>query len=83
MKSFNRDSGTISGPFKDLPYSLHVYLWMPSMGHGSAPVKITKINDGEYDVSQVQFIMGGKWDVRFQLKDGNTVVEEVIVPVAL
>ena len=83
MKTWKNDLGTMNGPFQDLEKNLHIYLWMPGMGHGSAPVKITKINDGEYDVSNVQFIMGGKWDIRFQLKEGAQVLDEVIIPLTI
>lgn len=78
MKTWKKDLGTMNGPYQDLQKNLHIFLWMPTMGHGSAPVKITKIADGEYDVSNVQFIMGGKWDIRFQLKDGSQVFDETI-----
>jgi hypothetical protein len=56
---------------------------MTSMGHGSAPVKLKKIADGEYEVSNVQFIMGGKWEIKFQLKKDNQVFDETIVPLTL
>jgi hypothetical protein len=83
MKTWREDMGTINGPYQDLDRKLHVFLWMPSMGHGSAPVKIEKSGDGEYEVSSVQFIMGGKWEVKFQLKDGGQVFDEVIVPLSI
>lgn len=67
MKTWNKNLGTMNGPYQDLPNNLFVFLWMPAMGHGSAPVKLNRINDGEYDVSEVQFIMGGKWEIKFQL----------------
>lgn len=83
MKTWRKNIGTMNGPYQDLPKTLNVFLWMPSMGHGSAPVKLTKINDGEYDISEVQFIMGGKWEIKFQLKDGNQVFDETVVPITL
>jgi nitrogen fixation protein FixH len=83
MRTWDEDLGTMNGPYQDLPKQLHVFLWMPAMNHGSAPVKLRKISDGEYEVSEVQFIMGGKWEVKFQLKDGSQVFDEVIVPVSL
>ena len=83
MKTWNKKLGTISGPYQDLPKDLSVFLWMPAMGHGSAPVKLQKINDGEYKVSEVQFLMGGKWEVKFQLKDGGQVFDETVISVSL
>lgn len=83
VKSWNNSVGTMNGPYQDFPKTLHVFLWMPDMGHGSAPVKLTRLGDGEYQVSDVQFIMGGKWEIKFQLKDGSQVLDEVIVPLSL
>lgn len=83
LRSWNKRIGTLNGPYQDLPKTLFVYLWMPSMGHGSAPVKLKKIADGEYEISEVHFIMGGRWDVKFQLKDGSQVFDETSVPVSL
>lgn len=83
MKTWKKDLGTMNGPYQDLQKNLHVFLWMPSMGHGSAPVKLKKIADGEYEVSEVQFIMGGKWEIKFQLKDGSQVFDEAVVSLSL
>jgi YtkA-like len=83
MKTWKNDSGSMNGPFQDLNKNLHVFLWMPSMGHGSAPVKIKKLGDGEYEVSEVQFIMGGKWEIKFQLKNGAQVFDETVVSLSL
>ncbi len=60
-----------------LPFS--VKLWMPSMGHGSAPTKIQKLLDGRgeavlgtYQVSNMYFTMPGQWEVRITVKrDGR------------
>lgn len=83
LKSWNDTLGTINGPYQDLPEKLHVYLWMSDMGHGSAPVKLTKTAPGEYEVSNAYFIMGGKWDIFFQLLKNEAVIDEVIIPVSL
>jgi hypothetical protein len=61
----------------DLPVGFAVFLWMPSMGHGSSPVAITKLATGIYDISKVYFIMDGEWQIRVQLKAGSTVLEEL------
>lgn len=56
-----------------LPFA--VSLWMPSMGHGSAPTKIEAVKDsrgqqvlGTYKVSRMFFTMPGDWDIRVSLK---------------
>lgn len=79
MKTWKKEVGTMNGPYQDLNKNLHIFLWMPTMGHGSQPVNITKTNDGEYEVSNVQFIMGGKWEIKFQLKDGAGVSDEAVI----
>ena len=61
----------------DLPPDFSLFLWMPSMGHGSSPVTIKKIATGVYDISDVYFIMDGDWQIRVQLKNGATVTEEM------
>lgn len=55
-----------------------IVLWMPSMGHGSSPVTMTLVEEGVYKATDVFFIMPGPWEIRYQLKAGETVVEEVI-----
>ena len=57
-----------------------VYLWMPSMGHGSSPIKTTRTDVGTFNSSGVFFVMPGNWDIHVQLKSGNQVVDEVTVP---
>ncbi len=59
-----------------LPFE--VVLWMPSMGHGSAPTKIDPVaNDqgqavpGAYLVSRMYFVMPGDWDIRVNLTHRN------------
>lgn len=83
LKSWNDETGSINGPYQDLPEKLHIYLWMPDMGHGSAPVKIKKTADGEYEVTNVYIIMGGTWELYFQLLKNEAVVDEVLIPLTL
>lgn len=59
------------------------FLWMPGMGHGSTPVTITPVEDGVYSVTNVKFIMKGAWDIHYQLKDGNKVVEDKIQKISI
>lgn len=66
------------GRFIDPKLTPFVQLWMPSMGHGSRPVTINRIENGKFSVSNIVFIMPGPWDIRYQLKNGTQVVEEII-----
>lgn len=61
-----------------------VDLWMPSMGHGSAPVKVSNVDVGSYLLENVYFIMGGDWQIRIQIKKENeNEKDEAIIPVYL
>jgi hypothetical protein len=58
--------------------SVEVVLWMPSMGHGSAPTQIQRVLDsngdlmtGVYQVRNVYFTMGGDWEVRVVLTNAQ------------
>lgn len=55
-----------------------VVLWMSSMGHGSKPTTLNYVDVGQFRSTDVFFVMGGPWDVKYQLKDGNKVVEELV-----
>ena len=62
--------------------SVEVILWMPDMGHGSAPTQISRVVDangdlvpGRYEVRNIYFVMGGTWDVQVVLTDKNGVKE--------
>lgn len=67
----------------DLPGDVAVVLWMPSMGHGSSPVKIEEISRGRYHVTRVFFNMPGEWDIRLQIKREGKILEQIILPVKI
>lgn len=56
-----------------------VVLWMPSMGHGSSPTQVDRLDTGTYRASNVYFVMPGQWEIRFQDKDGADVRDEAVV----
>ena len=60
-----------------------VVLWMPSMGHGSTPTVVQRLDVGTYRASEVFFIMPGEWDLKFQLKTGSEVTDEALVQIVL
>lgn len=60
-----------------------VTLWMPSMGHGSSPTTVNKLDTGTYRASSVFFVMPGQWEIRFQVKDGNNIQDEAVVSLAI
>ncbi len=58
-------------------------LWMPSMGHGSAPTTVARIDQGTYRASEVRFLMPGDWELRFRQKEGDRVLDEAVVSILL
>lgn len=39
-------------------------LWMPEMGHGSSPTRLSEAADGCTKIDEMDFFMAGKWEVR-------------------
>lgn len=72
------------GTYESPEFSVGVKLWMPDMGHGSQKVKVSPAKDssgqilnGVYDATEVMFVMGGDWEIQFQLKDAAGKVVEM------
>jgi hypothetical protein len=64
-----------------LPTTARVVLWMPSMSHGSSPVKTDTLDVGTFRATRVFFTMRGEWEIRIQIMNGDQVLSEAIVPV--
>jgi hypothetical protein len=64
------------GPFVNPAQTVFVFLWMPTMGHGSSPLTLESTAAGVYNASRAYFIMPGSWQVRVQLKQGTTLIDE-------
>lgn len=67
-----------------------VVLWMPSMGHGSAPTRVERglnsrgnVETGVFNVKNVHFIMEGDWEVRVTLTDVSGLKETASFPITL
>jgi hypothetical protein len=67
----------------DPPHEVAAKLWMPAMGHGSSPVRLSRTGAGLYDVSEAYFVMPGDWDVHVQLKSGSDIVDEAVLGVRI
>ncbi|MBS1960365.1 MAG: hypothetical protein JST80_12885 [Bdellovibrionales bacterium] len=67
----------------DLESTPQVILWMPEMGHGSRPTTVNPIDVGTYRASDVFFVMPGKWEILFQIKSGESVLDEAVVNVTI
>ncbi len=65
-------------------YTIKVSIVMPSMGHGSAPVRVAPISGAPelFEVTRLSFFMGGAWEIRLDLVDRKTgqVLERVTKP---
>lgn len=45
---------------------------MPSMGHGTDPVVVTEVGGGDYAGADVNFLMGGVWQIDVVVTSGAT-----------
>jgi hypothetical protein len=59
----------------------NLILWMPSMGHGSSPTKVDRLDVGTYRASNVFFIMPGEWELKFQIQSGTEITDEAKVQI--
>ncbi len=67
----------------DSTASADLVLWMPSMGHGSVPTKVQRLDIGTYRASDVFFIMPGEWELRFQFQQGDQVIDEAVAQIRI
>lgn len=65
----------------DLALLPKLILWMPSMGHGSSPTSIARIDVGTYRATNVFFIMPGDWELRFLIMDGTTILDKAFAQI--
>jgi hypothetical protein len=67
----------------DLPLKLDPYIWMAGMGHGSFPIKVTKVETGLYELSEIFFTMGGYWDFHLDFLFQDSIIDGVKWPINL
>lgn len=60
--------------------TLSALLWMPSMGHGSAPVQVERLSASQYRITKIYFIMPGDWEVRISFKNSSQVLDQLTIP---
>ncbi|PIU01306.1 MAG: hypothetical protein COT74_02050 [Bdellovibrionales bacterium CG10_big_fil_rev_8_21_14_0_10_45_34] len=78
FKTSRPNSYDKSKVLEDLPGEAKVYLWMPDMNHGSAKVRLQKLDVGTYEASNVMFIMRGFWQIHFQYQDSGGMHEAIV-----
>ena len=74
LLKFTNVAGAATAPAQ----AVGVKLWMPAMGHGSSPIQLAAVSAGVYRVSDVYFVMAGRWEIHVQLKNGTAVADEAI-----
>lgn len=63
---FSHSSGqTLSSPRVNIQ---SLRLWMPSMGHGSAPVRVEALGGGVFRMTNVYFLMPGDWQIQLKYR---------------
>ena len=70
------------------PGNFRVVLFMPAMGHGSAPTQVNRVLDahgnpliGVFEIVNVYFSMGGDWDVQVILMKADGTKETQVIHV--
>jgi len=58
---------------------LEAKLWMPSMGHGSAPTQLVPLAADCLRIDHISFFMPGAWEIRVRYADGDGAVIAVEV----
>ncbi|MCM2281685.1 MAG: FixH family protein [Bdellovibrionaceae bacterium] len=76
LKFGHRDPVSGELVVEEIEGEISVVLWMPSMGHGSSPVKVERLSVGAYRASDVFFVMPGDWEIRIQRRSGGRVLEQ-------
>lgn len=62
-------------PVDPTPVFVDLWMNMGGHGHGSAPVKTTKLQEGVYRIDNVYFVMGGMWEIRATIGHGTPQAE--------
>jgi hypothetical protein len=79
LRFWNEAQATAAGPYVDPTLTVAAQLWMPSMNHGSRPaILVTRLDAGVYRATRANFSMPGDWEIRVQLKNGTSVVEQAV-----
>lgn len=67
----------------DSPSIPQVVLWMPSMGHGSTPTEVERLDVGTYRAKNIFFIMPGEWDIHFRFTNDVGTQDEATINLTL
>lgn len=71
----------VSAPLDSVLEKVKVKLWMNmggGHGHGSSPVKMTKLDDGDFQIDRAYFVMPGQWLIKVSFEiSGSTYAFEL------
>lgn len=56
--------------------SVHAYIDMPEMGHGSSPIEIKALSETNYSFTEVSFFMTGLWVLHIEFFDNGLRVDK-------
>ncbi len=59
--------------------TVEALLWMPSMGHGSSPIKARQVGQLAWEFTDVHFIMAGKWQLKLRVMQNGAKLDETIL----
>jgi len=80
LKFWRPNLGDQSPVPQEVTQNLEVKLMMPSMGHGSSPVTIRRVDIGTYLVEDVYFSMPGDWEIQVSLHGETGPLDEASIP---
>ncbi len=84
FKTYRLNNYDQSEIMTDFSENVEVVLWMPSMGHGSSPTAVEKLDTGTYRAKDVFFTMPGEWQIKFQFKNINSdLTDEAFVDIQI
>lgn len=82
LLKFWRENAADKSPIvQDIQAAVNVRLWMPSMGHGSSPVTVQRLDVGTYLVEDVFFSMPGDWEIEVDLTNESGTVDTIKIPI--
>ncbi|MBC7386966.1 MAG: hypothetical protein H7301_12505 [Cryobacterium sp.] len=90
LKFWDAKTATSDGPYLTPENAVFTRLMMPSMGHGSSPVKTEQLQAadgslvaGVYHATGVYFSMPGHWEIWIQLRRDRGVLEQAKVDITI
>lgn len=83
VRFWNAANSAEAGPYVDPAPQIDLKPWMGmgDHGHGTSPVRVTRLEPGVFQVDRIYLVMSGAWELRIQRKDGARVLEQAVTSV--